>query len=339
LITACVAVIAVLCAAFWIGRSAILLFFAGILFSVLLNTVTQFLVDKLKLCRPWALGLLLLLFLSLCAATVFMLGTRLSTQVGQITQQLPDLIDQVNQKIGQYAFGHWFLQHVPNASDLISRGSGILHTASIAFSGFLGIVGDIVIIFFIGLYLAVDPRYYRNGLLRLIPVRARPHFGPPFVGVGQALGHWLLGKLALMGFVGVLTALGLWLLNIPLILSLALLAAALDFIPNIGPVASAVPAMLLALLQSPMHAFWVGVLYLGIQVLESYILAPLVQRKAVSLPPALLIGDQVLLGVTLGLPGLILATPLTVMILVLTKKLYVEWFLEGSQGSIERKTS
>ena len=329
LVTGCVAVVAALCMAFWVGRSVLLLVFAGMLFSVVLSAVTQFLADKLHLRRPWALGLTLLLLIAIGAAAIYLLGTRLSAEAGQITQQLPVLIGQIQAKLGQYAFGRSVIEHMPSVSDLLSRGSGILQQVSIAFSGLLGVIGNIVIIFFVGLYLAADPHSYRDGLLRLVPVPARPRFGAAFDAVGQSLGRWLLGKLALMTFVGVFTALGLWLLKIPLVLSLALLAAALDFIPNIGPVASSVPALLLALLQSPVHALWVGSLYVAVQFLESYILAPLVQRRAVSLPPALLIGAQVLLAVILGLPGLILATPLTVMILVLVRKLYIEGFLEG----------
>ena len=118
------------------------------------------------------------------------------------------------------------------------------------------------------------------------------------------------------------------LLGIPLALTLALLAAALDFIPNIGPLASAVPALLLALLQGPTTALWVMLLYVIVQVVESYILAPLVQRRAVSLPPALLLGAQVLLPMLFGFPGLLLATPVTVLLLVVVRNLYVEAILE-----------
>jgi predicted PurR-regulated permease PerM len=135
-----------------------------------------------------------------------------------------------------------------------------------------------------------------------------------------------------MCVVGVLTAIGLWALGVPFVLSFAVLAAGLDFIPNIGPVISAVPAVLVALLQSPMTALWVAVLYLAIQVLESYILAPIVQHRAVDLPPALLISSQVLLAVLLGVPGLLFATPLTVVLLVLVRRLYIADFLEGAQG-------
>lgn len=329
LITGCVLLVFALAAAAWLGRRVLLLLFASILFAVFLNAVTHFFMRRLRLPRPWALGLTVLLLAALAAGAAWLLGDRIGSQFGQITQQLPSLIQQVQTHLQQYDWGRSLLQHLPNPHDLFHRTSGILKEVSIAFSGVLGVIGNLVIIFFTGLYLAVSPAFYRDGLVRLCPVSARERVRDALNQSGESLGAWLLGKLSLMAVVGVLTAVGLFFLHIPLVLTLALLAAALDFIPNIGPIASAVPAVLLALLQSPATALWVILLYLGVQLLESYILSPLVQRRAVSLPPALLIGAQVLLAVLLGLPGLLLATPLTVLLLVLTRELYVKGLLES----------
>jgi predicted PurR-regulated permease PerM len=124
--------------------------------------------------------------------------------------------------------------------------------------------------------------------------------------------------------IAVATWLGLLALGIPLALALAVLAGVLTFIPNFGPVIAAVPAMLLALLESPMHVLYVGGLYLALQTVESYTLEPYVMRKADDLPPALVIVGQLFLGVTLGALGLILATPLIVTLNVLVQRLYVE---------------
>lgn len=122
-------------------------------------------------------------------------------------------------------------------------------------------------------------------------------------------------------------------LGIPLILSLALLAALLDFIPNIGPVVSAIPAMLIAFTNSPMLAVEVGALYLAVQIVESYVLSPLVQKRAVSLPPALTLLAQVFIGSLFGPLGLILATPLTVVLLTFIKMVYVEDLLGKRTGA------
>ena len=144
-----------------------------------------------------------------------------------------------------------------------------------------------------------------------------------------------------MIIIGVLTAVGLWLLGVPLALTLGLLAALLTFIPNIGPILAVVPAALLALLQSPTRALYVVLLYLGIQTVESYLLTPLMQKRTVSLPPALTIFAQVLMGILVGRIGLVLATPLTAALFVLVKMLYVEDILGDSieTDNIERDNS
>lgn len=135
---------------------------------------------------------------------------------------------------------------------------------------------------------------------------------------------WLIGRLLSMLIVGITVTISLWLLGIPLALTLGLLAALLDFIPNLGPTLATVPAVLLALMQSPTQAVYVLLIYIVIQQAESYLLTPIVQHRTVSLPPALTIIAQVILGVLFGVMGLILASPLAAVVLVLIKMLYVE---------------
>ena len=125
-----------------------------------------------------------------------------------------------------------------------------------------------------------------------------------------------------MSVVGALTFAGLWLLDVLLALTLALLASALTFVPNFGPILSAAPAVLLALEAGLTHAAWVAGLYLAVQTVESYLITPIIQQRTVALPPALTLGTQLVLGVLAGAAGLALATPLTAMGLVLVRELY-----------------
>jgi predicted PurR-regulated permease PerM len=127
-----------------------------------------------------------------------------------------------------------------------------------------------------------------------------------------------------MAVVGVLVTIGLWLLNIPLAMTLGLIAALLDFVPNFGPIIAAVPAVLLALLESPQHAFYVMLLYWGIQILEGYIVTPWFQKRAIDMPPAVVVTAQVLLGTLLGTLGLVFATPLAAIGILLTRELYIQ---------------
>jgi predicted PurR-regulated permease PerM len=200
----------------------------------------------------------------------------------------------------------------------------VLAKVTDVFSTSLGLLTDVVIGFFIGLFLAAQPQVYLTGLLRLLPREKRARAREVLHAIAYTLKWWLIGQFTSMSIVGFLFALGLWLLHVPLALTLGLLAMLLAFIPYIGPLLAAVPAVLFALTQSPTRALYVLVLYTAIQLIESYVLTPLIQRQAVLLPPVLTILAQVLLGVFVGGFGLMLATPLVATVLVLVKMLYIE---------------
>ncbi len=127
-----------------------------------------------------------------------------------------------------------------------------------------------------------------------------------------------------MGVIGMFIGLGLGLLKVPLALALAILAGLLTFIPYLGPILSAVPAVLFALTKSSALALYVVLLYVGVQAIESYLLEPIVQRKTVHLPPALTIFSQVVLGVLVGGLGVALASPLMAAALVAVNMLYIQ---------------
>jgi predicted PurR-regulated permease PerM len=175
-----------------------------------------------------------------------------------------------------------------------------------------------------GIYLAAQPRMYVNGLLMIVPHARRPRYREVLERLGYVLRWWMIGQLVPMAVIGTLTAIGLKLIGVELWLILGLLAALFNFIPNFGPLISGIPAFLLALAESPTKAMWVVVLYVCAQSLEGYVLTPLVQRKAVELPPALLILFQVLAGLLLGALGVVLGAPLLAVVVVAVKMLYVE---------------
>jgi predicted PurR-regulated permease PerM len=192
----------------------------------------------------------------------------------------------------------------------------------------LSAVGSAVVILFVGIYVAAQPTLYHHGLRRLAPIHARRRLDTVLLEVTSVLRWWLVGKLLSMTLVGVLTTAGLWLLEVPLALTFGLLAAALTFIPNFGPILSVVPPAILALAEEPRRALYVGALYLAIQTVESYAITPLIQRRTVSLPPALTITSQIVLGVLVGAIGVAMATPLTAAVMTVVRMLYVEDVLE-----------
>jgi predicted PurR-regulated permease PerM len=182
----------------------------------------------------------------------------------------------------------------------------------------------LVLVVIVGIYLAAQPRYYVEGFLKLYPKAERPRLREVMDKVAFTLRWWLTGQLVPMACIGAFVGGGLLLIGVPLWLPLGILAALLNFIPNFGPIIAAVPQILIALAADPTKAIWVVLLNLAAQNLEGYLITPLVQRKAVEMPPALTILSQVLMGMLLGPLGIILAAPLTAASIVVVKMLYVE---------------
>ena len=329
-IQASAAVIAVvgLALAFWFGRSALLLAFAGILLAIAFNSAAGVVSRFTGLRGGWSLAIALLVLAGITAGLCFLVAPRIADQIDELQVQIPDAWHAAEQRLSQTEWGRTIVSDL-GSSKLFSRTEHPMTSAFSVFSSTISVLGTLIIVFFLGLYFAADPRLYRSGFLQLMPQDHHERAKQILDELGQRLQRWLLGKLALMLFVGVATAIGLWILGSPLIITLALLAALLDFIPNFGPVISAVPAMLLALTHRPEHMLWVGALYLGVQIVESYILQPLVQQRAVSLPPSLTLVAQILSAILLGPLGVILATPLTVAGITLVQMLYVQDFLHN----------
>jgi predicted PurR-regulated permease PerM len=131
--------------------------------------------------------------------------------------------------------------------------------------------------------------------------------------------------------IGVASAIGLALLGVPLALALGLIAGLLEFVPFFGPIASGTVAVLVAFAQGPTQALYVALLFLVLQQVEGNVLVPLVQRWAVDLPPVLSLASVMVFGTLFGPLGVVLGTPLAVVMMVLVQRLNIEQTLESGE--------
>ena len=309
----------VLLLAMWFARQVLLLAFAGVLFAIILRAVTDWLARLLHLRTGIALALTCVLAVAAVGFFFWFIAPRLSDEADAVSQSIQS---------AWHRIAEW-LQRSKRAGALAdSIQSGASGFVLSALSGVGAAAGGVVIVLFLTLFFALDPGLYKRGLVKLVPKAAEARGEQVLCECGEELQKWLLGKLLLMAFVGVATASGLCGLGMPLILALAVLAALLDFIPNFGPLMAAIPAALIAFSRSPMLAVEVIVLYTAVQMTENYVLQPIVQQRAVALPPAVTLLSQVLMGTLLGPLGLVFATPLTVVGLTLARMIYVEDILE-----------
>lgn len=299
------------------------LIFGGILFSIFLSCITNYISEKLHIKYGLSLITTLLFFILISSIGGYFLAPALAEQFDELVENVPKAFTNLTNRFSHYS---WF-QYVMDEAEpknLAEKSSTIFKNASLAFTSFLGWMGNFVIIMFIGLYCAAEPKVYKSGFLHLFPKERRSRLAKVIDRMDDTLKWWLVGKFFGMAVIGILTMIGLYFLDVPLAFALALLAALLTFIPNIGPILAAIPAVLLGFLDSPHKALYIALLYIGIQTVESYVLTPLVQRKTISLPPALTLSAQVILGFSIGGLGVAFAAPFTAAAMIAIQMLYVE---------------
>lgn len=191
-------------------------------------------------------------------------------------------------------------------------------------SNSLAAIAGAVVVVFLAAYFAADPKLYRRGFLALVPPAKREQASDLLEELAALLRQWMLARLAAMVLIGVITGIALALLKIPAAAALGLVAGLLEFIPFVGPIASAVPAVGMALVVSPSKALYVVLLFVVLQQLEGNLITPLLMKNRLDVPPALTIIAVSLLGVVFGIIGMLVAEPLSAVTMVLVRRLYVD---------------
>lgn len=313
----------------WQTANFFLLVFGGILFSVLLSSLAYFLHRKTKMKYTFSLVLVLLALVVLLGGTVLLLAPTVSQQADELAQSLPQAFQNLKESLSKTSWGKQLLDGMPQKpGKFLSNNKDVLGQLTGVFSSTLGVLANLLIVIITGIYLASSPSSYKNGFVQLFSPSYRTRLSQVLDQCYDTLSNWLLSRFISMIVVGVATAVGLALLGIPLPIVLAIIAAFLNFIPNLGPYLALIPALPLAYLQGPDQALYVFLLYMGIQTIEGYILTPMLDKKLVAMPPALLLFGQVLLGILVGITGILLASPIIAVLLVLVKELYIKDYLE-----------
>ena len=313
-------------ALWWLSASTFFLFFAGVLLAVFLRAVVDLIRHYLPLSENWALTLTIVALLGLLTGAGFLLAPKIQEQARSLATELPRAATEIEKRLQQYSWGPALLQASLDVQNTIWRfPAGLV-------SSITGAMTAIVVVLFVGLYLAAAPDRYAEGLLRLVPRPRRNRSREILTESGWMLRRWLMTQLLLMGTNTVVISIGLSLLNVPLAVSLGIISGLLNFVPNFGPIIAAVPAVLLALLVNPTTAIYVALFFFVYQMFDGYVLTPLVQDRSVCLPPAVTIMSQVLLGVLFGSMGVVFAVPLLAVVLVVVKMAYVEDVLHEHAG-------
>ncbi|QPH38610.1 AI-2E family transporter [Pedobacter endophyticus] len=313
--------------------SVLLLALAGILMSIYFHGGAGRLKTWFHLPYKAALAFSVLLNIVLLTGFFWFVGARLQQQVAELSETLPKTIGNAKEWLGHYPLGAKVLDYLNASGDSEKTFSVARQFLSSSF----GILSDLYIILLLGAFFTASPSMYKRGVISLLPEKAKEQGKNLLDEIHKVLKGWIKGQLFGFMFIAVLTGVGLWIMDMPLILTLALFAGLLNFIPNFGPIIAMVPASLLALMQGPTTALIVVGLYTAIQVVQSAVTQPLIQKKMINMPPALVIFGQVAMGIVGGFWGVLLATPVVAIVLTTINKLYVERQEKNLANSIQKR--
>ncbi|HEX2220037.1 MAG TPA: AI-2E family transporter [Gemmatimonadales bacterium] len=383
----------------WVGRSVFLIGFFGVLLGIVLAAGVDWL-ERYRVPRGVGAVLLVLLIFGALTGLGLLTAPQISRQLGELRQQVPQVIDDVERWVQQRGGGVAEIIKAatdtsPQASDA-SRQQGDIaqqqedtarqqedtarqqarqqadappsgtagrqsgserqsdasapqgqgdrqqgggqvdlrkgitqqlagvgrHFFSV-FSSTVAVLGGLIIMLFVAIFVAVDPGLYHRGLMHLFPHRSRRKAGEVLSATATTLRRWLLMQMVAMLAIGAVTTVVLLLLDVKAAIALGIIAGLLEFIPYVGPILSAVPAIAMALVDGPEKAIYVALAYTAIQQLEGVVLQPLLMKEGLELPPVVTILGQALFSLVFGFLGLLLAVPLLASVMVPLKLLYV----------------
>jgi predicted PurR-regulated permease PerM len=196
---------------------------------------------------------------------------------------------------------------------------GAQHSFLRVLTSTFAISGAFLLVLFIAAYIAVDPALYHGGVLEIVPRRERDRAAITLTRLATTLRRWLVTQLIAMVVIGAVTTLFLFVIHVRAALPLGILAGVLKFIPIVGSIFAAIPAMAMAFIDSPHKALVVGIGYFVIQFVENHLLVPVLMKAGINLPPALTLGIQALMSVLFGFIGLLVAVPLLAALLTIVR--------------------
>lgn len=317
---------------FGFAFKVLLLVMAAVLLAAFFRGIASWISRHTKIPMGWSLLIAVVGVLGLLVLINLLIAPQIVEQVHQLTEKLPQTIDNAKQHLEESGWGKQVLNEIPEDPQkfLENRPGWFQQTFGIV-SSTLSTLADIYIVLLLSMFIMAQPQPYVKGIVSLVPPSRRKRAQQVLRQVYTTLQRWLIGKLLSMLVVAVLTVAGLWIIGVPLALVLGLIAGLLSFIPNFGPILALIPAVLIGLLEGGDTALYIVFLYVGVQAVESNLITPFIQREMVSLPLAMIIIAQILLGILVGGLGIILATPILAVAVVLIKMLYIEDVLENNQ--------
>jgi predicted PurR-regulated permease PerM len=347
---AIVAALYVILKLLWFAIAIVIVAFLGTLFGVAVAAGVDRL-ERFRISRGFGAAFVVITFLMVVYALGSFVAPTIAQQGHELKQRLPDAVERfegwlnrrnptlVSSLLGADSTQAADTAHAaaPNDTTQLHAGpssrlrenlgkklAGSAHYLFPFLTSTVEMFAGLLLILMMSIYIGADPATYRNGILHLFPKRRRERIGEVLAAMATQLRKWLVTQLIAMFVIGSVSAIALLILGVKAPFALGVIAGLLEFVPTVGPILSAVPAIAMGFLDSPEKALYVGLTYLAIQQLEGHLLIPLLMKGGMDLPPVLTIVTQGLMALLFGFLGLMIAVPLLAAVIVPVKMLYVE---------------
>jgi predicted PurR-regulated permease PerM len=302
----------------WFLFDVILIVVGAILIAVLLRLVAEPFMRWGKLPETIALIVAGILVIAVVAGAGYLFGTQIDAEFTDVMKRASSGVTNIMKQLQASQTGRLILEHIQGGN-----GFSVTDVLSSIFTVSVRFLEAAVVTVIAGFYLAAQPQLYRSGLAKLFPHRLRKEANDTFEDIGLALRLWLIADIIQMVLIGALSTLAVWLIGLPSPLALGVIAGLAEFVPYVGPIVAAVPALLVATTQGTNAVLWTAIAYILIHQLEGNLIAPLIQRQLVFIPPAVMLLAIVTVLFVFGGFAVIFAGPIAVIIFVAVNKLYV----------------
>ncbi len=310
-------------AAVWIGlvilvvlvallAQPILLILGGMVFAAMLDGGARLLGRVLPIPRGFRLTMVLLAVVGFLYWTVTLTGTQLTQQAAALGGILETQINRIGDQAQAAGFAI-------STNDFKSIGSQILSSVgrvTAAVTSVVGALTNVVMMLVLGIFIAAEPRLYERGVAWMLPLAERDHFYGTCEKIGSTLRRLMAGRLVGMAVEGFGTWILLTIGGVPMAALLGVLTGLLAFLPNIGAIISGVLIILVGFSAGFDAGIYAMFVYFAVQMVDGYLIVPMVAKRAVDLAPALVLGAQILFGALFGILGLALADPIVAIIKV-----------------------
>jgi predicted PurR-regulated permease PerM len=310
----------------WYLFDVILIAIGAILIAVLLHLVAEPFV-RCRLPQGVALILSGVLTIGAVAGAGYLFGTQIDAELQDLLRRASAGTGALTAQLQGSQIGKMLLEHIQGGGFSIPAFLGSFFSISVSF------LEALVVTVIAGFYLAVQPQLYRNGFGKLFPQEWRANVNEAVDDIGRGLRLWLIGELIQMVLIGLLCMVAVWLIGLPSPLALGVIAGLAEFVPYLGPIVASIPAILVATTKGGDAVLWTVLAYAVIHQIEGNLVVPMIQRRMIFIPPAVMLLGLVTILFMFGGISAVFAGPIAVIVFIAIKKLYVRDAL-GEETSI-----